>query len=141
MTGLEIGLSGALVICIGIIIILIDDKKEMKKEYKKLETRLEDERADRNYWKEEYFKEGEKIRQHSENVIDFVRKRAVEETSKNYIDYIKEILYTLHFRHGEKEFEIDPRAEKMKDSIDIEETNLPDQNKTLRVVFKSTKLG
>lgn len=113
---------------------ICEENKEIKKQYTGLEDSYMQLKEDKDYY--------EKLSRNDTTLQRCSAQRnGFEIESKMRLDYIKQILYTIYLKNGVGEFELDPRAEQIKDSIEIVETNIEGQNKKLKIVFKETKLG
>ena len=100
------------------------DLKRAKREYEHLESRYEILEIDKNFY---------------EKLAHDNFKFSIE-SNKN-LNLIKEILYSLKLRHGQDEVVLDSRSEKVKDYLDVEITDVPDNDKTIKVTFKTIKLS
>ena len=113
---------------------ICEENKEIKKQYTGLEDSYMQLKEDKNYYEQLSRDDGTLQR-------CLAQRNGFEVKSNMYLNCIKQILYTIYLQNGVAEFELDPRAEQIKDSIEIVEKNIEGQNKKLKVVFKETKLG
>lgn len=116
-------------ICINIILFVAcmdfcQDLKKAEREYKRLEFRYELLESDKNFYEKLAHKNYGLSRKADEN-----------------LNLIKQILYSLKLRHGQEEVVLDPRSEKVKDYLDVEITDVPDNDKTIKVTLRTTKLS